>query len=125
MILLALVIVAIVLKFFRLTRVHSESHMSHTKEIENIANTVQSLLSEFQADSTKSPYFESLLNILRDLQTQLSRNEEINFGKYAFAIFRIVTDDFEVERSDFGQKLLKLSTMLQKVRYPEGKNSGL
>jgi hypothetical protein len=89
------------------------------KDLKNLANSVQSLLSEFETNSISipsSPHVDSLLEILRDLQSQMSHNEEINFGQYSFGIFRTVTDDYDLEKSDFGQRMLKISNMIQKVK---------
>ena len=91
---------------------------SREKDMKNLAATVQLLLSDVETNSITIPsssYVESLLKIIRDLQYKISHNEEINFGQYSFGIFRIVTDDYELERSDFGQKMLKLCRLLRKV----------
>jgi ribosomal protein S18 acetylase RimI-like enzyme len=89
--------------------------MKKIEKLESLAHSVDMLISEIQKTTIASSYLESLLNVLQDLQSRLAGKDEINFKQSSFAIFRVVTDDYNLEKSDLGQKLLGLSVLLQEI----------
>jgi hypothetical protein len=95
------------------------NRMENMEKLESLAYSVDLLISEIQTTTIASTYLESLLNVLQDLQSRLAGKDEINFKQSSFAIFRVVTDDYNLEKSDLGQKLLGLSVLLQEIGKPD------
>lgn len=87
--------------------------MKHEQRKKNLLLETQTLIVDIEKHNETSGH-KGLLKVLFDLQTQLNQEENTNFQWYSFAIYRAVTDDANFESSEIGQKLLHLSTILQR-----------
>ena len=110
------VIVALSSLFFGIDKHDSEESSQEKEKREGLLHSIDSLLSEFQSDSKVSPQYQSLFNVLQDLRLKIAGGDDVDLRQYAFGFFRTVTDDFELEKSDFGQRLLELSRSLGNAR---------
>lgn len=59
----------------------------------------------------------SLIKIFEDIQVLLvdSNCDSTKIAPYSYAIFRVVTDDSELERSELGQNILHYGIKLEKA----------
>ena len=90
--------------------IHAEKHAllleARSLKVELLGDTLPGFTPSYQA---------ALADVLRGLEDILAKDklDSEELGRYAFSIFRIVTDGWDMQRSKTGQKLLQLSTKIE------------
>jgi hypothetical protein len=83
--------------------------------VDDIREMKERIISEVRNPST---LILAILNYLKEIEDSLL-NENLVFYKldaFSFGIFRLVTDDYQLEQSSIGQDLLGISTKIQELK---------